>query len=55
MNVEPQAHTDPSVWPDVADPATQHPMSSRHYQIRQTYDRLERETGKKQPQMKTAS
>lgn len=52
---EPQAHTDASVWPDVADPATEHPMSARHYQIRQTYDRLAEETGKKQPQMKTAS
>lgn len=55
MPLEPQAHTDPSVWPDVADPATQHPMSARHYQIRQTFDRLAKETGRKQPQMKTAS
>jgi transaldolase len=41
-------------WPDVADPATQHPMASRHVRIRQVYDRQAKETGKKQPQMKTA-
>ncbi|ORY25073.1 putative transaldolase [Naematelia encephala] len=52
---EPMAHTDPAYWPDVADPATEHPMAARHYQIRQTYDKLSEQTGKAQPQMKTAS
>ena len=48
------AHLDGSVWPDVADPATQTPMAPRHVQIRSMYDRLAKE-GKPQPQMKTAS
>jgi transaldolase len=52
---EPNAHTDPTIWPDVADPATQHPMSPRHLLIRRAYAQLEERTGNKQPQMKTAS
>lgn len=52
---EPRAHTDEGVWPDVADPATQAPMAARHMHIRETYNRLAKETGKPQPQMKTAS
>lgn len=50
----PYAGEDIQFWPDVADPATMHPMASRHVRIRQVYDRLRRETGLKQPQMKTA-
>lgn len=42
-------------WPDVADPAVQHPMSARHAQIRAIYDKLGKETGQRQPQIKTAS
>lgn len=49
------AHTDLSLWPDVEDPATQHPMSARIVQILDTYKRLHRSTGKPQPKMKLAS
>jgi len=51
---DPLAATDEGVWPDVEDPATQHPMAARHARIRQVYDRLAKE-GKNAPQMKTAS
>ncbi|WRT67419.1 uncharacterized protein IL334_004390 [Kwoniella shivajii] len=49
------AHVDPSIWPDVEDVATQHPMSARMRHIRDTYDRLAKETGKTQPLIKAAS
>ncbi|OXC65858.1 hypothetical protein AYX13_05235 [Cryptococcus neoformans] len=52
---EVRAHVDYSLWPDVADPATQHPMSFRMRHIRETYDRLAKETGKVQPLIKGAS
>jgi transaldolase len=51
---EPAAHTDGSVWPDLADPAVEHPMAYRHFQIRDYYDSLIA-SGKPAPQMKTAS
>lgn len=44
-----------SLWPDVEDPATQHPMSARVLQILDTFRRLYRETGKEQPLVKLAS
>lgn len=46
---------DLSVWPDVEDPATQHPMSARVVRTLDTYRRLYRETGRPQPKMKLAS
>ncbi|UKZ52974.1 hypothetical protein TrVGV298_006760 [Trichoderma virens] len=49
------AHDDLSLWPDVEDPATQHPMSARVFQILETYRRLYKETGKEQPLLKNAS
>ncbi|WVQ69764.1 hypothetical protein V866_008021 [Kwoniella sp. B9012] len=49
------AHVDPSIWPDVEDVATQHPMAARMRHIRDTYDRLAKETGKTQPLIKAAS
>ncbi|KAL7815518.1 aldolase [Trichoderma gracile] len=52
---ETRAHDDPSLWPDVEDPATQHPMSARIFQILETYRRLYKETGKEQPLLKNAS
>ncbi|KAH8896622.1 putative transaldolase [Thozetella sp. PMI_491] len=52
---EPNAHTDAAIWPDVADPANEHPMSARHLLIRRAYGILKERTGKEQPQMKTAS
>ncbi|WVO20966.1 uncharacterized protein IAS62_002267 [Cryptococcus decagattii] len=52
---EVRAHVDYNLWPDVADPATQHPMSFRMRHIRETYDRLAKETGKVQPLIKAAS
>lgn len=53
--LEPNAHTDATIWPDVADPATEHPMSARHLLIRHAYNTLKNKTGRDQPQMKTAS
>ncbi|KAF7560694.1 hypothetical protein G7046_g3459 [Stylonectria norvegica] len=52
---ETQAHDDLSLWPDVEDPATQHPMSARIVQIIETYRRLYKETGREQPLLKNAS
>lgn len=50
-----RAHFDLSVWPDVEDPATQHPMAARVVRMLDTYRRLRRETGRRQPLMKLAS
>ncbi|ROW03679.1 hypothetical protein VMCG_05343 [Cytospora schulzeri] len=55
INAEILAHNDLSLWPDVEDPATQHPMSARVIQMLDTYRRLYKETGKSQPKMKLAS
>ncbi|KAK5994338.1 Transaldolase [Cladobotryum mycophilum] len=52
---ETRAHDDLSLWPDVEDPTTQHPMSARVFQILETYRRLYKETGKEQPLLKNAS
>ncbi|KAL1975411.1 hypothetical protein VTN31DRAFT_3803 [Thermomyces dupontii] len=50
-----RAHDDRSLWPDVEDPATQHPMSPRIIQMLEVYRRLYKETGKQQPLIKNAS
>ncbi|KAI0505985.1 hypothetical protein F5B22DRAFT_651149 [Xylaria bambusicola] len=52
---ENRAHRDLSVWPDVQDPATEHPNSPRIIHILETYKRLYKETGKEQPFVKLAS
>ncbi|KAK6224484.1 transaldolase b [Colletotrichum tabaci] len=53
---EVRAHDEPeALWPDVKDPATQHPMSARIVQIIETYKRLYKETGREQPFVKNAS
>ncbi|KAM0332094.1 hypothetical protein ACHAQA_002366 [Verticillium albo-atrum] len=52
---EVRAHDEPELWPDVKDPATEHPMSARIVQIIETYKRLYKETGKEQPLVKNAS
>ncbi|KAI1822160.1 hypothetical protein F4861DRAFT_551005 [Xylaria intraflava] len=52
---ENRAHSDRSVWPDVDDPAKEHPNSPRMLQIIETYKRLYKETGKEQPFVKLAS
>ncbi|KAF3798195.1 Transaldolase [Colletotrichum gloeosporioides] len=53
---EVRAHDEPdTLWPNVEDPATQHPMSARIVQIIETYKRLYKETGKEQPLVKNAS
>lgn len=54
-DIEILAHSDSSLWPDVEDPATQHPMSSRIVQMLDTYRRLHEETGRRQPRVKLAS
>lgn len=53
-NAEVRAHSDTSLWPDVEDPATQHPNSARIWQILETYRRLYKETGREQPLLKNA-
>ncbi|KAG7418268.1 hypothetical protein ACKAV7_002927 [Fusarium commune] len=52
---ETRAHDELSLWPDVADPALEHPNSPRIVQILETYKRLYKETGKEQPLVKNAS
>jgi len=51
----PWYYREPALWPDVADPALEHPMSPRVVQIMETYGRLRRETGKVQPLLKPAA
>ncbi|EJT98552.1 aldolase [Dacryopinax primogenitus] len=50
-----RAHFDKSLWPDVADPAKDHPMSARIVHIVQTYTKLAKETGERMPLVKLAS
>ncbi|KAK1978322.1 hypothetical protein LZ30DRAFT_800514 [Colletotrichum cereale] len=53
---EVRAHDEPdTLWPNVEDPATQHPMSARIVQIIETYKRMYKESGKEQPFVKNAS
>ncbi|KAI0179708.1 transaldolase [Hypoxylon sp. FL1284] len=52
---ETQAHDDPKLWPNVRDPATQHPNSPRIIQVLPVYKKLYKETGKEQPLVKNAS
>ncbi|KAJ6443570.1 transaldolase [Purpureocillium lavendulum] len=52
---EKAAHDDRSKWPNVDDPATEHPMSPRVFQMLQVYRKLFKETGRDQPLMKNAS
>ncbi|ORY28301.1 putative transaldolase [Naematelia encephala] len=51
---ETRAHVEPELWPDVEDPATQHPMSARMIHIRDTYAKFKAE-GKHVPLNKAAS
>ncbi|KAM0425371.1 hypothetical protein ACHAPT_009428 [Fusarium lateritium] len=51
----PWHHADRKQWPDLEDPALDHPMSPRIVQIQQVYKRLREETGKEQPMLKPAS
>lgn len=55
LGVETRAHVEMDLWPDVEDPATQHPMANRMIHIRQIYDKLAKDTGKPSPQIKAAS
>ncbi|KAL6399679.1 transaldolase [Ilyonectria robusta] len=54
VDKEVRAHDELELWPDVKDPATEHPMSARIVQIINTYKRLYKETGKEQPLVKNA-
>lgn len=51
---EVRAHKEADLWPDVEDPATQHPMSARMIHIRDAYAKLKAE-GKTVPLNKAAS
>ncbi|TQV91728.1 transaldolase [Cordyceps javanica] len=48
-------HADRTQWPDLPDPALQHPMSPRIVQILRAYKTLEAAIGKPQPMLKMAS
>ncbi|OJJ96423.1 hypothetical protein ASPACDRAFT_125025 [Aspergillus aculeatus ATCC 16872] len=50
-----RANLDLSLWPNVEDPATQHPFSARLVHMLETYCRLYKETGKRQPLIKNAN
>jgi len=52
--LEVRAHVEEDLWPDVEDPATQHPMANRMIHIRDTYRKLKK-TGKTVPLNKAAS
>jgi transaldolase len=52
---ETRAHDELALWPNVTDPALEHPNSARVVQILDTYHRLFKETGKRQPLLKNAS
>jgi transaldolase len=49
-----RAFADEAYWIDSADPASDHPMAYRMRHMRETYDRLAKETGRSQPQIKGA-
>ncbi|KAF5637404.1 transaldolase [Fusarium sp. NRRL 25303] len=49
-----RTHLDPSLWPDVQDPALEHPFSYRIAQMVQAYKTLFAATGKEQPLVKNA-
>lgn len=51
---EVKAHDDLKLWPNVEDPAREHPMSARTLQILETYAKLHKQTGKEQPLLKQA-
>ncbi|KPI40124.1 Transaldolase [Cyphellophora attinorum] len=52
---EVRSHEDPSLWPDVEDPAVQHPFSHRIYQMTQAFKQLHEKTGMPQPLIKLAA
>ncbi|OAA65818.1 Aldolase-type TIM barrel [Niveomyces insectorum RCEF 264] len=52
---ETRAHDLPELWPNVKDPATEHPNSPRVVQILEVYRALYKATGKDQPLVKNAS
>ncbi|PVH71905.1 aldolase [Cadophora sp. DSE1049] len=52
---EVRTHEDPSLWPDVDDPATQHPFSNRILQMIEVYKHLFKVSGEQQPLMKLAA
>ncbi|SCN91690.1 related to Transaldolase B [Fusarium fujikuroi] len=54
MPSEIRTHLDPSLWPDVQDPALEHPFSHRIAQMVQAYKTLFAATGKEQPLIKNA-
>lgn len=52
---EVRAHADRRLWPNVEDPLTQHTNSGRMMQIIECYRKMEKETGKQMPWIKSAS
>ncbi|CAK7267789.1 hypothetical protein SEPCBS119000_002730 [Sporothrix epigloea] len=50
-----RAHADRSIWPEVHDPAVEHPNSARLVQILDLYRRQYAATGQRQPLVKNAS
>ncbi|RSH89672.1 hypothetical protein EHS25_002223 [Saitozyma podzolica] len=52
---EVRAYSDKSLWPDVEDPAINHPMAPRLIHILETYTKLHEQTGEEQPVIVMAS
>nr|POF04246.1 transaldolase [Quercus suber] len=50
----PWYHADAALWPNVRDPALEHPMSPRIIQILDAYKHLREKTGQEQPMLKPA-
>jgi len=53
--IEIRVHENPSLWPDVEDPALQHPFSNRILQMKNAYKQLYEENGLQQPLLKLAA
>lgn len=52
--VEIRVYSEPQLWPNVEDPALDHPMSARLLQMMEIYRKLYQQTGKQQPLIKNA-
>jgi hypothetical protein len=53
--LEVRTNEDPSLWPNVEDPAIQHPFSNRILQMKEVYKHLYQVTGEEQPLLKLAA
>lgn len=55
QHAETRSHKEPSLWPNVKDPALEHPFSNRIAQMVDAFTTLYQRTGKRQPLIKNAA